>query len=76
VTLLFCCREKEEPVPANVTMKNKPTSNKSFSTSSIPKEITVVVQLVSKILIAMIMGILSFFLNVSMIFMHTYDSWR
>jgi len=39
VTLFFCCREKEAPVPATVTVKNKPTLKKSFSTSSIPKEI-------------------------------------
>ena len=40
MTLLFCCREKEEPFPSSVTVKNKPTLKKSFSTSSIPKEIT------------------------------------
>jgi len=40
VTIFFCCREKEETIPATVTMKNKLALKKSFSTSSIPKEIT------------------------------------
>lgn len=39
MALFFCCRGKEEPVPDTVTLKNKPTLKKSFSTSSIPKEI-------------------------------------
>lgn len=38
--IIFCCREKEEPVPATTAMENKPRLKKSFSTSSIPKEIT------------------------------------
>jgi len=40
MTLFFYCREKEEPVPDIVTVKNKPTLRKSLSTSSIPREIT------------------------------------
>jgi hypothetical protein len=39
VTILFCCREKEEKIPAAVTTINKPALKKSFSTSSITKEI-------------------------------------
>jgi hypothetical protein len=38
MTLFFCFREKE--VPATKAVKSKPTLKKSFSTSSIPKELT------------------------------------
>ena len=40
MTLFLCCREKEDPLPAHVALKNKQTLKKSFSTSSIPKEIS------------------------------------
>lgn len=40
MTLFFCCREKEELVPAIVTAKNKSTLRRSFSTSSLPNEFT------------------------------------
>jgi hypothetical protein len=33
-------KEKEEPIPSTATLRNKPALKKSFSTSSIPKDIT------------------------------------
>jgi hypothetical protein len=39
VTLFFCYRGVEEPVPISKTLRSKSTLKKAFSTSSIPKEV-------------------------------------